>query len=151
MMTIRIFLLGALVVLFSQGVFADEQDKEKRALAEELHKVWGMEEQINDMMLSISKQLPSENQQAFLNQMAQIIDFNEVASISISAAYQVFSEEEMKYMIAYYGSELGKTVEQKRLDYNKVITPQIKQMIDKGIADASVGMKSQNAPMESGQ
>ncbi len=113
------------------------QDPVKLDLATKLNAAWGVKDQANAMINLIAREVPEAQRESFRRYMTTVIDLDEVDRISISAAVDVFTVEELEAMLEYYSKDVVKAAEKKRARYNQLIAPQIKTMIDKGMIEAA--------------
>ncbi len=139
----------SLLVLFVSPVVADDTgadhvhepaqavDPVKLDLATKLNDAWGVKDQANAMINLIAREVPEAQRESFRKYMSTVINLDEVDRISIGAAVEVFTVEELEAMLEYYSKDVVKGAEKKRAQYNRIIGPKIKTMIDKGMIEAA--------------
>jgi hypothetical protein len=129
---------GMIGFLPMQAMAQDKVTKKERSLALELQKVWGVKDQIDELVLVIESKLPEDQRANFRVYMAKILDYDAINQVSAVAAVEVFSEDELEAMLDYYSSEHGKSAELKRKLYNEKMMPQVQALIKKGMMMANV-------------
>lgn len=120
------------------AVAQDKSTNQKRQVATQLQSVWGVRDQVKELIETIVSRLPADQKQGFRDYMSKIVDLDALDQVSVDAAVDVFSEEELNAMLAYYSSEHGKSAEGKRKLYNDKIMPQVQALIRAGMVQATV-------------
>lgn len=113
--------------------------KAQLELAGQMHDIWPIRTRIESAYDSVAKQFPEERQPEVKALLRKSTDFDELEEASIKAMAQTFTEEELKTMIAFYGSDVGRSISAKTDDYEAAIRPTIDKMISKAMMDLRVG------------
>jgi len=137
--------LALMSVLFfivspSFAVAQDVNVEARRALSAQLHEVWGVRDDVKRLVETISSRIPEEQRAPFREYMSKVLDLEKIKAISVQSAVDVFTEDELRAMVAYYTSDAGQSAEKKRERYNEKITPLIQQMMQEGMAEAMQGV-----------
>lgn len=147
----KLLLVGAVFAL-SSGMYSavaadavvDADAAAKKELSIKLHASWGVKDQVKELVEMIAVRIPLAQQVEFRRYMYKVLDLEKIQAISVNTAVDTFTKEELEAMVSYYTSAVGKSAESKRKAYNDALMPQVRTMMDKGIADAMTGMKGMN-------
>lgn len=115
--------------------------KERLRLAEEMHDIWPIRTRLESAIDTVSQGFPPERQAEVKATMRKSIKFDELEEASIKAMAETYTDEELKAMIAFYGSEVGRSISAKTGDYENGIRPVISKMMDKAMMDLRVGQQ----------
>lgn len=137
---IRLFVIFALVLL-SVPAFAQDAavSQERLQLAQKMHEIWPVRTRIESAISHVAVNFPEEKQAEAKAAMRKSIQFDQVEEESIKAMARVFTEDELKAMIAFYGSETGRSVSAKTVDYEMALRPIMTKMMDKAMLDLRTG------------
>ncbi len=136
MTRILVFLMA---VLLSVPAMAQDDSAERLKLAEQMHEIWPVRTRIEAAIASVAEQLPVDKQAQAKAKMRQSIQFDQVQEESIKAMADTFTAEELKAMIAFYGSETGRSISAKTSDYELALRPVMTKMMDKAMLDLKTG------------
>jgi hypothetical protein len=117
---------------------ADE--KTRIELAGQMHEIWPIRSRVESAMNVISANFPEEKQTEVKAAMRKAIKFEQLEEESIKAMAEVFTTDELKAMIAFYGSDTGKAISAKTQDYEMILRPIMTRMIDAAMLDLRTGM-----------
>lgn len=151
---IATFLIGISVLGYAGGAHAQEQgvtvdaqasaeqnaELEKRLeLSREVHKYISTSEKINAAIDGVSLQLPTDRREAFRSAMRNVLNYRVIEKISVDTMAELFTEEELSYLLKYYQDPLNKSVEEKFKKYEEAMTPEITRMLDKAMMRVRTG------------
>jgi hypothetical protein len=131
-----------LAFTFSMPVFAQEAvtvSATRLELAGKMHEIWPIRTRIETAIEAVSESFPEEKRLEIKSAMRKAIQFDQVEEASIRAMAETFTEEELKAMIDFYGSEAGRSVSAKTADYEAALRPVLGQMLDKAMLDIRTG------------
>lgn len=117
-------------------------DKERLALAEKMHEIWPIRTRMENAIDAVSQQFPEERRAEVKSAMRKSIQYDQLEEESIKAMATIFSTEELKAMIDFYGSETGRAISAKTPDYEAALTPALTKMMDKAMLDLRTGAKN---------
>lgn len=136
-----------LVLIFSTPVMAEDVSggfEKRKNLAEIMHKIKPVRDQIYSAIDLISLRLPEEQREIFKTNMRRVVDFRVVEKISINAMANTFTIEELQAMIEYNQKPEAKSASEKYSDYQKEVGVAISQLLDKAMMRVRTGVSSQN-------
>lgn len=152
----RIFLLLP-ILLFSAPVMAAEvqtpveavraaailsgDEKERLELAEKMHDIWPIRTRMESALEAVANGFPEENRAKIKAAMRKSVKFDQLEEASIKAMAEIYTVPELKAMIEFYGSDMGKTISSKTPEYELALRPIIMQMIDKAMLDLRTGQQ----------
>ncbi len=110
------------------------------ALAKEMHEIWPIRTRIESAIDSVAQNFPPEKQAEAKAIIRRNIQFDQVEEESIRAMASTFTEEELRAMVDFYGSETGRGISSKTQDYEAAMVPVITKMMDKAMLDLKTGM-----------
>ncbi len=150
----RIAFLVIGLCMLTSPLFAEEQrtgggDEDMAArveLAQEMHDIWPTRDRVQKAIKIATQSVPPEEQAAFEEVLSFTMDYAAIEAKSIEAMARTFSLEELQAMVAYYGSDIGRSAEGKRDDYIKVLTPEISGYVDKAIMTYRYGAGAEAVP-----
>jgi hypothetical protein len=109
-------------------------------LAKQMHEIWPIRTRIESAINAVAENFPPEKKVQAKAAIRKSIQFDQVEEESIKAMASTFTEEELKAMIAFYGSETGRSISAKTTDYELAMRPVIVKMMDKAMLDLKTGM-----------
>ncbi|MDY0029316.1 MAG: DUF2059 domain-containing protein [Pseudobdellovibrionaceae bacterium] len=110
--------------------------EERLALARELHDIRRVKERILKDIDAISRSVPALEREDFKIFIETNMDFDDLEQKSIRYAAETFTVAELKAMIAYFGSDIGKSAEAKSEAYGQRLGKDIQAQIDKALMAA---------------
>ncbi len=122
------------------SVVAPEDAVTRLALAQKMHEIWPIRTRIETAIQAVAREYPEEKQAQIKAAMRKSIQFDQVEEASIKAMAETFTEDELKAMIAFYGSDAGRSTSAKMQDYELSLRPIMTQMLDKAMLDLKTGM-----------
>lgn len=120
-------------------VIQDEDYEERLELSRKMHEIWPVRPKIESALEQITEQIPQQERLKFKAGMRKAIQFDAVEVASVNAMADIFTAEELKAMIAFYGSKEGRSVSHKTSDYERALEPIMIKMMDKALMDVKVG------------
>lgn len=124
------------------AVKADPADAvERLALAEKMHDVWPIRTRMEGAIDRVTEAFPPERHAEIRAIMRKSMKYDELEEESIKAMASVFTADELKAMIEFYGSDVGRSVSAKTADYEAAIAPVLTQMMDKAMMDLRLGQE----------
>ncbi len=114
---------------------------ERLALAEKMHEIWPIRTRVEKAIESVSENFPEEKRAEVKAAMRKSIQFDQLEEESIKAMADTFTEEELKAMIEFYGSDAGRSISEKTADYELALRPAMTKMLDKAMLDLRTGTK----------
>lgn len=149
-MTFRktLLLAGALMMIgapasFAQDAAATKVDpaemQERLKYAAAFQDVRPVRDVINESFETVSLTLPEAEREEFMRFVQLRVDYDKIEELSIKTIAELYTVPELKAMIAYYGSQDGKTAEAKAASYTDKISPEITKVIDAALMDAKYG------------
>ncbi|HNQ92257.1 MAG TPA: hypothetical protein PKI93_04925 [Alphaproteobacteria bacterium] len=109
---------------------------ERMALSRELHDIKKVKEQVLGDIDNIAQSLPMNEREDFKKYMELHVDFDALEQKSIEYAADTYTIHEFKAMIAYFGSNEGRSAEAKGGEYAAKFGPEVQKEIDKAIMAA---------------
>lgn len=152
--TILVFLLTAAPVI-AQGVndaastgsaaalekpLADESFERRLALAEELHKLRPVADQVDRAIERYAQTRPEAQREAFIAAMKNILNYKALERLSIDAYAQIYTEAELSAMVEYYAKPEALSASKKYERYAGMIYPEIIKMLDKAAIRLRTGV-----------
>ncbi|MFA5592449.1 MAG: DUF2059 domain-containing protein [Micavibrio sp.] len=142
----RYFLLTLTILFMAFPALADEpaaQDgagfDRKLELAGKMHEIWPIRTRIESAITTVAENFPEERQAEVKAAIRRSIQYAQIEEASIRAMADIFTEEELAEMIAFYGSDAGRSVSAKTADYEAALRPVFVQMLDKAMLDLRTG------------
>lgn len=142
------------LIAFSYPAFAVEEapateqvsalspdEKERLELAGKMHEIWPIRTRVETALESIAKGVPEDRQSEVKAAMRKAIQFGQLEEESIKAMAEIFTAEELKAMITFYGSDTGRAISAKTGDYELALRPVMVRMIDAAMLDLRTGQK----------
>lgn len=120
-------------------VLSDAEQKERLALAEQMHEIWPIRIRMENAIDKIVKAVQEDKQAEVKAAMRKSMQYDKLREESIKAMVETFTAEELKAMIAFYGSDTGRSISAKTPDYEAAITPALSSMMDKAMLDLRTG------------
>lgn len=110
------------------------------ALAKKMHEIWPIRTRIESAIEAVAENFPPEKQAEVKAKMRKSIQYDQVEEESIRAMASTFTEDELKAMIDFYGSDVGRSISAKTQDYELALRPVMVKMMDKAMLDLKTGM-----------
>ena len=117
----------------------EEQLKRKIQLAEEMHRINPVKDQVDSAVGTVAMRLPETERQVFLNAMYSTLNYRAIERISVDAMVEVYSLKELEAMVEYYSKPEARTAGEKSAQYAAVVQPEIIRMIDKAMIRTRTG------------
>lgn len=114
---------------------ADERG-ERLALSRELHDIKRVKDRVLADIETLSQSLPLTEREDFKKYMELNVDFDALEQKSIEYAADIYTVPELKAMIAYFGSDVGRSAEAKGEEYGAKFGSDVQKEIDKAIMAA---------------
>lgn len=137
---------GLLVLMLSVPAMAQEDasaapdtDTARVALAQQMHDIWPVRPRVEAALNVIAETLPEENRLAFKAQMRKSIQFDLLEQESVKAMADIFTQDELKKMVEFYGSSEGRSISAKTEDYEIALRPVLMRMMDRALLDTRLG------------
>ena len=109
-------------------------------LAKKMHEIWPIRTRIETAINAVAQNAPLAKQAELKAALRKSIQFDQVQEESIRAMASTFSEDELKAMVEFYGSEAGRSISAKTQDYEMMMRPVLVKMMDKAMLDLKTGM-----------
>jgi hypothetical protein len=87
----------------------------------------------------VSENFDEEKRNEIKASMRKAMDYKLLEEESIKAMAEIFTVEELKAMIAFYGSEEGRSISVKTGEYEMALRPVMTKMMDKAMLDLRTG------------
>lgn len=150
-MTRPIFLSFWLIALTFSPVFAQDTEtavaedtnyETRLELAQKMHEIWPVRPKIETVLDSISREIEPSKRLRLKSALREALEFEALEEASIDAMAEIFTEDELKAMIDFYGSKEGRSVSHKTEDYEKALEPILTKMMDKALLNLKLGEES---------
>lgn len=102
---------------------------EKLALAREYMKLMPLKPEIDKIIEKLATGVQQQQRVLFRSIIARTMQADRLEVAAQVAAADVFTEEELRSMVAYYSSETGKTASRKMPEFQSRMQPVINQMV----------------------
>lgn len=113
--------------------------EERLALAKELHVYISTADRINQAIESVSLQLPMDRQDGFRTAMRNVLNYRVIEKISVDTMAELFTVDELNYLLEYHRSPHSAKVEEKFKTYEERVGPEIMRMLDKAMMRVRTG------------
>ncbi len=117
------------------------EEEERLDLAVRMHEIWPIRTRMEAALESVANSFPEDRRTEIKATMRKSIKFDQLEEESIKAMAEVFTAEELKAMIEFYGSETGRAISAKTGDYEMALRPVMTRMIDAAMLDLRTGQK----------
>ena len=117
----------------------DANYEERLELSRKMHEIWPIRPKIENALEVVSQQVELTRRLEFKSGMRKAIQYDALEEASIDAMADIFTADELKAMINFYGSKEGRSVSFKTADYEKALIPLMTQMVDKALLDLKLG------------
>jgi hypothetical protein len=124
---------------FAQGEKTEAIPAKRLELAQKMHEVWPIRTRLESAIDSVAEGFPEEKQAEIKAAMRKNMQFDKLEEASINAMAETYTEEELKAMIEFYGSETGRSISAKTENYEFALRPIMMQMIDKSMLELRTG------------
>ncbi len=118
---------------------SEEDLARKVQLAEKMHEINPVKEQVDSAVNSVASRLPEPQKQTFLNAMYSTMNYRAIERISVDAMVEVYSVAELEAMVEYYSKPEAKSAGDKIAQWAGRVQPEIMRMIDKAMIKARTG------------
>lgn len=112
-----------------------EPTEETLALSRDLHKLWDVEGNVNEMLDQRVAMYPKAQREKVRKVMGALLSPADMREMSMQMAARVYSEDELEAMVAYFKQEAAQTAEKKRALFSKMMETGMRAMADKNAAD----------------
>ena len=126
-------------VIFPAAVWAQDSDDVRLELARKMNDIKPAREQIFVAIETLATSYPPEKQEEFVNGMFNHMDIGAVEQKSIQIMAELFTADELRKMIDYFGSEEGKSVSEKMPVYQELVRPTLIGELDKAMMEVKTG------------
>lgn len=117
----------------------EDNYEERLELSRKMHEIWPIRPKVESALDAVAEQITPEERLKFKAAMRKAIKFDALEEASIDAMADIYTVNELKAMITFYGSKEGRSVSFKTDDYEKAIEPTLIKMIDKALLDVKLG------------
>ena len=108
-------------------------------LSRDMHEIWPIRTKAEHAIDLVSRRVKEQHRAAFKAEMRKAIEFDALEKASIDAMAEIYTADELKAMIAFYGSKEGRSITHKNSDYENALKPALTKMLDKGLLDTKLG------------
>ena len=153
----KIILLGCVVlcsfISFQANAESQDTDRAERInLSKDLHDIRNVRERINATILQAAETIPPADREDFQRYVQLRVNYDALEEKSIGYAAEVYSADELRAMIAYFGSPAGKSAEAKGAQFGEMIADAIIKEIDAAILAAKYeGIPPESLPQKTGR
>ncbi len=123
----------------SSGRITREIFQERLVLAGKFHDVRPVRPMIENAIERTVSRLPLKDQIPFRKAVDSALDYDAFVEESVRAMASVFTVAELEAMIAYYGSEAGRSSMQKMSAYGDLMAPKITGLLDEALMVVRTG------------
>ena len=120
---------------------SDADEKERLALAEKMHEIWPIRIRMENAIDNVAEQVPEERRAEIKAAMRKSMNYDKLQEESIKAMVKTFTVDELKAMIDFYGSDVGRSISGKTSVYESALQPALTGMMDKAMLDLRTGME----------
>lgn len=121
----------------------NEENYEKRLeLSRQMHEIWPIRPKVESVLDAIAQQIEPTKRLRLKSALREALEFKALEEASIDAMAEIFTEDELKAMIGFYGSKEGRSVSHKTEDYEKALEPILTKMMDKALLNLKLGEES---------
>jgi len=134
--------LFCFVLYFTDPAIAQDQttqSDETVQLSKKMHEIWPIRPKIENVINQISENIPAQDRYRFKSAIRSAINYELLEQGSIEAMAEIFTAEELRAMIDFYGSKEGRSVQFKTDDYERALEPALSQMMDKALLELKLG------------
>lgn len=115
---------------------AADDSAERLKLSKDLHDIRNIRERINAVVLDAAKTLRPEDREDFQKYVQLHLDIDALEQKSIAYAAEVYTVDELRAMVAYFGSAAGQSAETKGEVFGAKIGKDIIAQVDAAILAA---------------
>ncbi|PZQ48856.1 MAG: hypothetical protein DI551_00550 [Micavibrio aeruginosavorus] len=112
-------------------------------LAKKMHEIWPIRTRIESAIDNIAKNFPEEKRAEVKATIRKNVQYDQLQEESIRAMASTYTAEELQAMIDFYGSDLGRSISAKTVDYEVALRPVMTKMMDKAVMDLRTGSARQ--------
>ncbi|PYO02974.1 MAG: hypothetical protein DMD91_02365 [Candidatus Rokuibacteriota bacterium] len=106
---------------------------ERKAAAERYMAVVPISRLLDDTYTEMAKQLPSDQQSAFIQMMKGAVRADVIERIALEAMLKTFTAEELNALADFYGSKNGYSAMRKFGSYMALVTPALQQEVQRAL------------------
>tara|TARA_B100001093_G_C26587982_1_gene910232 strand:- start:306 stop:815 length:510 start_codon:yes stop_codon:yes gene_type:complete len=117
----------------------EEQLARKVELANKMHEINPVKDQIDAAVNIVAKQLPEQQRAIFMNAMYSTMNYRAVERISIDAMVETYTLPELEAMVDYYSKPEAQSAGEKMSQWAARVQPEIMRMIDKAMIKTRTG------------
>jgi len=120
--------------------FAQDDDTAKRLeLAGKMHEIWPMRTRMEAVIDNVAENFDEDKRNEIKASLRKAMDYKLLEEESTKAMAGIFTAKELEAMIAFYGSEEGRSISIKTTDYELALRPVMAKMMDKAMLDLRTG------------
>lgn len=123
----------------ADSVLSEADYEQRLELSREMHEIWPIRPKVESALDNLVQQVEPQNRMQMKSALRKAIKFGALEEASIDAMADIFTEDELKAMIDFYGSKEGRSVSFKTDDYERALQPIMIKMIDKALLEARLG------------
>jgi len=127
------------VAVDGKGVSLPADYEERLKHARKMHEIWPIRLKVEQAIELVSRRVAERNRSAFKAEMRKVIEFDALEKVSVDAMAEIYTADELKAMVAFYGSKEGRSITHKNADYEDALKPALTKMLDKGLLDTKLG------------
>jgi hypothetical protein len=138
-------MLSIVVLVFAASntkAHADESVAEansKTLLAQDFFEIRPVADLANNAVANLAAAKPVQERTLFARQMRLNMDYAQLERKMIAALLETYTADEIKAMVAFYGSDLGRSITAKQLAFEQAVSPILQQMLDQAFVKANYG------------
>lgn len=117
----------------------DPSYAQRLELAKQMHELRPVREQVNGAIDQYASRLAQDQQESFKTAMRSVLNAKALEKISTDAYAEVFTQEELASMVAYYSKPEAQSASEKLGQYAGIVYPQIVKMLDKAAMRVKAG------------
>ena len=123
----------------AQAAENEMSENGKMLLAQDFFEIRPVSDLANTAIASLSETKPPQERALFARQMRIHMDYALLERKMSEALIATYTPDEIKAMIAFYGSDLGKSITEKQPAFERAVSPVLQQMLDKAFTTANYG------------
>lgn len=128
---VTILLLTLPQITVAQEEAAADTTLQKRIeLAREMHKINPTRDQVHSALERVAATKPASQRRDFIIKMNEILHYKAIEKVSIDAMVELYTLEELEAMVAFHGSDIGKSIKEKHPQWTAKLAPEIIRMMD---------------------
>jgi hypothetical protein len=126
----------------STNAYAEDSTAEvnnKTLLAQNFFEIRPVAELANNAVASLAGAKPVHERALFARQMRLNMDYAQLERKMTAALLDTYTVDEIKAMVDFYGSDLGKSITAKGAAFEQAVSPILQQMLDQAFVKANYG------------